>query len=552
MFEKRSGSGRTRLKLWTAIVLLALTLALFLMDERRAELLGAAASRIVPAGAGDHLTYRVDGPRGISVGSAPLFRGFALDPKRAPRQRLGAAELYWLNVSLGGAGFHGEAFDDHFELLIDLADELPEEPAFGALAIDALRAHRNASGAGGSEEEAERERVLSREVSRICAARDVDNGFYDLFEAELALGDGRFEEARTSLIAASRAPYVDSMLRRRSAAAFHQLRSLGLPGLEAREFLIDDGYARRDFSGGDLLERVASELGRQDARRIDAEPGLWIETFVALHRIGWRLVETAWLEMDAAQARSAANAYLDGVRAGVRNLHRPVPRPLTDGRSIGAMSERLAAAGYARGAAMIQEAEAGELARAMNQAGQRRRGRRSSEQILRVTAAHGILLPWALVSVAAALLLLPTALRASRRRVPIPSSAGLDFAAALFPIGCLIFAGSQGIYPFSRSVRGFEWIETLGTPPFVIYLTPLLAAVVLTAPHLLLPRFRNGVSYGRRLAGFFAGYGLLLLLTFAATATQIQDERARRELVLNGSILSLPDQPVWPEPPSDT
>src|SRR5690606_27488239 len=159
-------------------------------DRSRLALLGQAAARVLPTLDAGPVTYRVDEPRGLSW-SVGEFRRAAEEEGRPVAERLGAAELYWLGLALRRDGLTEDAFDEPFEFLVSLVDLLPEEPAFAALAVDALRAHREVVGPAGDPDVAQRERILAREVVRLLMAVDPDNGYFDLFAAEVALDDGR-------------------------------------------------------------------------------------------------------------------------------------------------------------------------------------------------------------------------------------------------------------------------------------------------------------------------------------------------------------------------
>lgn len=523
-----------------------------MVDRSRLALLGHAAARFVPAIDSGPVTYRIQEPRGLSW-SVEEFRRAAEDEARPVGERLGAAELYWLGSALRRESLGGDAFERHFEVLVSLVDALPEEPAFAALATDALRAHREVVGPAGDSEDATRERFLAREVVRLCVRVDPDNGYFDLFAAEVAVADARVEEARQSLVLAARAPIVDSRLRTRSAAAHAFLSARGLPELETREFLLDDAYTDSNYSSGELLERLAAELGRFDTSAAGGDDDRWMETFLAIHECGLRLAEAALLKIDARQALAAANVYLDAIRAGATARAVAIPRVGEGGRGVRAMVECLAAAGYTHGASAVEESVRGERAALRAQASSRTRSRRGSELVLPLTAAHGILVSWALLAWAAGLLLLPWArpwVRKTRaEKAKSLSLPGLDFLAAVAPFLLIVWMGHDGIFPLDQPIRRFEWISIFGGPPPFVVLLPLLSAVVLALPHLAVAAHRNLRSFAARASGFFLVLGCVFFLGFAVTTPILERLRGIRQAELAG-LVSQPavvdGRPAWP------
>ncbi len=575
------------MKVWTPFLIVGISFGVLLVDRSRLALLGQAAARVVPSVDAGPVTYRVDEPRGLSW-TVEEFRRAAEDDDLPIGERLGAAELYWLALALRRDALGQETFDEPFELLLALADALPEEPAFAGLAADALRAHREVVGPAGDPDVALREGMLAREVVRLLTRIDPDNGYFDLLAAEIALADERIEEARQSLVLAARAPVVDSRLRHRSASAHAFLSSRGLPDLETCEFLLDDAYEDRNYSSGELLERIADRIGRADAGRLGGEDKhRWMETFLSLHQCAERLAEAALLKTDARQALAAPNVYLDALRAAPTVTARDVPRVGEGTRGVKAMAERLAAAGYTHGASGLEDSVRGESGALRSHVNARTRSRRVGELVLPLSAAHGILVRWALLAWVTGLLLLPWVRRrrkedgdaapaesaAAARRVersertgrPIrsrrrrdPSAAwtlpGLDFLAAVAPFALLVWIGHDGIFPLERPIRRSEWIAMFGGPPLFVVLLPLLSAAVLAIPHLLIASQRNLRAYATRASGFFLVFGCLFFLGFAVTTPILGKLRGIRQAELAAHVSNPGPEvgvPIWPAPPTD-
>ncbi|MFH0943578.1 MAG: hypothetical protein V2A76_00110 [Planctomycetota bacterium] len=557
------------MKNWTLLLGLGLIVVLVALDRTRAELLAGAVGRFLPHEVTGQLAYRFDEPRGLAR-YIEEFGESALDPERSSVERLGAAELYWICAWLAGDGFEGERFEHHLELLLDVSMDLEEEPAATALVVDVVRAHRSVLGPLDGRQEAE-ERLLVREVLRLARSHDPNNGFLDLIAAEVALFEGRIEEARDSLLMAARAPYVDSKLRPRSVAAYAFLRGRGLLDLEAREFLLEDAYFGRGLSSGETLENVAHELGRIDAVEVSGIPGSspgsdgWMETFLAIHGTGIKLLNSELLVRDGRQAVEAEESYLQALAAGLPPGNSSIPRSANPGPSGWLLWQRLVGAGYTEGAATLEsdrEFVRAALDPSYRSGPARRRASLGSDQVVRATAAHAIFLPWIAVSLALSLLLLPAAARARRRKVPTPSSPGIFVIAALTPAGLLVYLGSRGLYPFHHmsGVMDLEpaggvvweasavgdWLAVLAQPSPVLFLLPLVAAVVILLPHLVNARFRSFGSVSRRLSGFFLAYAVLLFLAFAACAPLLGDRRQARLDSLSSRVVALPGQPEWP------
>lgn len=526
-----------RLRLWTAALLLTVLVALFALDASRLELLESGLRRYLPGDLSGRLAYRLEAPGGVRSYS-DRFRDAALDPERTAVERLGAAELFWLCADPGQA-YQGEEFERHLEVLLAAAADLPEEPAACALVVEALRAHRTALGLS-LDRQGSGESLLARELIRLSRSHDPDNGYFDLFAAEVALSEGRIAEARDSLVRASRTRYLDPLIRHRSAAAYHFLRGLGLPDLETREFLLGDAYPVRGSSAAEMLEGIGRQLGQLDASGEAEDQDEWIETCLAVHDACLDLSVSALLKQDVYQAVDGEAAYLEAVRSGVAGL-RGAGGP--SGRSERELLEAaITAAGFTHGAARLRRDAA--LLRTLDL--ETRRDRSHSADVIRLTAAHALFLPWIAASLLAALLCLPAAIRGRRRKVPIPSSPGIFLAAALTPIGLLLFLGMNELYPFQRADFGRNWLAALAHPERVVYLFPLVASLVVCLPHVLMSRYRNLASFSRRAAAFFLAYALLLLLAFAATAPLVDEQRRLRASDLNGLLLERDGLSAWP------
>ncbi|MBI4882311.1 MAG: hypothetical protein HY812_22015, partial [Planctomycetes bacterium] len=287
---------------------------------------------------------------------------------------------------------------------------------------------------------------------------------------------------------------------------------------------------------------IARQLGREDGRRVAGEPDCWLETFLAIHDAGRMLLSSTLLAEDALQALGAAAAYVDLVRAGASAGRPLVPR----GESVDALAVRLAAAGFTRGAESLREtrALAGVVA-ARSRAGVRG-GDLDGDVVLVGTTVHAELLAWAIVALGASLLALPVALRARRRALPAPSSPGVHVAAALTPFALLLYLGIRGVLPGAPPEAGRGWIDALAQPGLFVHLLPLSALAVLALPHLFVRRLRSAWSFGRGAARFFAGYAVLLLLAFAASAPLISREREARARTLATLLVDLQGGPAWP------
>ena len=526
---------------------------LIALDRTRAELLEGAVGRFLPHVVTGQLAYRFDEPRGLSR-YVDEFRESALDHQRSSLERLGAAELYWICAWLEGDGFEGEKFERHLELLLNVSMDLEGEPAATALVADAMRAHRSVLGPLDARQEAE-ERLLVREVLLLARSHDPSNGFYDLFAAEVALFEGRISEARDSLLMASRAPFVDSMLRARSAAAYAFLRGRGLLDLEAREFLLDDAYFGRGLSSGEMLDELAQELGRIDANGVAGSAGSaadstdWMEVFLAIHGTGIKLVKSELLVRDGRQASEAEESYLQALAGGLPIGNSFIPRSTTPGPGERLLQQRLVGSGYTQGAASLagdREFVRAALDPSTRSGPPRLRRFLGGDQAVRTTAAHAIFLPWIAVSLLLSLLLLPASTRARRRKVQAPSSPGIFVVAALTPAGLLVYLGSRGFYPFHDGGVVRDWFEVLARPSPTLFLLPLVAAVVVALPHLMTARYRSFGSLSRRLSSFFMVYAVLLFLGFAACAPPLSERREARLNSLSNRVVAVPGEPEWP------
>jgi len=549
-------AARIDLKNWTLVLVLAVIGVLFALDGRRVELLREAARRFLPHGPTGVMVYRFEEPAGLSA-YLDDFREAALDPDRPDLERLGAAELYRVAAMLAGDSYEGEAFNRHFEVLLDVAIELAYEPAAVALVVDTLRAHRAVLGRLGEDQEAI-ETVLVRDVLRLARSQAPSNGFFELFACETALSEGRHEEARDALLRAARMPCSDSMLRQRSASAYAFLRARGLPDLEAREFLIDDVYSGQGLGPGELLDDVAQQLGALDTGAAELRPELWMETFLAVHTLGVRLLETALLSLDGQQAVSAEGTYLQAV-GGTRTVDgSPIPRGVEPGFGGEQLRQQLVSAGFTHGAALldsdrvlVQEllSPSGAGPGSIGSIGRSGRSTPDSGRAIQATAAHALFVPWIALSLLIVLLLSPAAVRARRRQVPVPSSPGIFVIAALTPVGLLLYLGSRGLFPFERVGGVAHFLNVLAEPPPAIFLMPLVSCAVIALQHLLPLGQRRYLTLGaisRRLSSFYLVFAILLFLAFAATAPILDQRRQARLESLSSLIVSPADQAAWP------
>ena len=532
------------MKNWTLLFGLAVISVLFALDGNRMALLGAAARRFVPHGPTGLITYRFEEPAGL-LRYVDEFRDVALDFGRPDLERLGAAELYRVCALLRGDSYRGEEFDHHFETLLGVAVDLAHDPAAVALVIDALRAHRAVLGRLDQDQEAV-ETQLVREVLRLARGQAPDNGFFELFACEIALSEGRQPEARDALLRAARLPYADSMLRQRSAGAYAFLRARGLPDLEAREFLLDDVYSGQGLGPGELLDDLAHQLGVLDAGLLELGQDHWMESFLAVHTLGVRLLEAALLSLDGEQAVAAENTYLQALGGALARDGTGIPRAADPGFGGEQLRQQLVAAGFTHGAAQLKPDRefVRELLRSSGSAAAR--GAPGSDRVIRATAAHALLVPWIAVSLAVFLVLLAGALKARRRKVPIPSSPGIFVIAALTPFGLLVYLGSRGLFPFEQIGVVRDWFSVLAQPSPTLFLVPLVSGVVIVLQHLCLPRFRTVGAACRRLSSFYLVFAVLLFLAFAATSPILEGLRQVRLESLQGLVVTPPGQVIWP------
>src|SRR5690606_25604062 len=119
------------------------------------------------------------------------------------------------------------------------------------------------------------------------------------------------------------------------------------------------------------------------------------------------------------------SAYLDAIRSSTAFRMEGVPRVGEGSRGVKAMVERLASAGYSHGARSVEESVHGAAGALRSHVNSRVRPRRGTDLVLPLSAAHGILVRWALVAWRAGLLLLPFA-RRGQPQEPVADAAARD------------------------------------------------------------------------------------------------------------------------------
>lgn len=503
------------MRVWTTVVLLGVAASLFALDDTRLALLRQAALLHLPASWIGTLRIEPDDPATLER-SAEQFLATALDLDCRPEQRLGAAELLVLGMIYAGDHLRGTEFEARFGRLLQAARTCPEEPAFCAVLIDVLRAHRELGIDQG--ETSPIETLLSHEAVRLARETDPGNGFGLLFAADVALFAGRLEEARDLLWTATRARRVDPYLRRRAASARAFLTTHGVPEVEAWGLLVHHAYGAGQVGHAELVDHLASGLGAGDVDLLDQESTQWMSTWLALHRAAMAIFRTALLVEDADAAAAAERAYLGQLVGSVFDLNITQTNALDN-----ELKRRLAGEGFARAVGELEEdrREVGALRDASRVV-----GRRNAHTLAATAQAgerlrlHSLLVPWLLVCFGFAMLcgLLARWTRRPERARPV--SIGLVFAAMAAPALLLTYLGVQGMLPI-RGEGGGSWLNALIHPHPALYLFPLAALPVLWLPRL---GGRESQHWGmalRSAARFFAGYGAVLLVLFAVSAPRL-------------------------------
>ncbi|MBL8768848.1 MAG: hypothetical protein JNL94_15860 [Planctomycetes bacterium] len=229
---------------------------------------------------------------------AARFEPIARDESRDPTERLGAAEVVWAANALARTNLIGDGFEVAFDELLALCDACPDEPAFVALAVTAMRDHRAAI-VPGDGAQLRADEFLLESLARTHAAVDPDNGAVPLLLASTALDAGLWTEAADQLTRAACAVVVDEYPLRRLIAAERALIDAGADRLAAREFLVRHAFARAAARTGDLVRSLADRFASANA---DASTGL------ALRRVAERVATSTLLRVDAQAAVDVANA----------------------------------------------------------------------------------------------------------------------------------------------------------------------------------------------------------------------------------------------------
>lgn len=529
---------------WLALVALALP---FLLDRERLALVEEDAARI--AGALPLIEPPITAvQRARLAASAEQFRAIALDPDRAPHERLGASELLWQCRRIGEAAGGPESRATDLDDLFDAAAETGL-PAQVALLVDAARCYA-ADGAIHADLQAD----IEQRAVALGLQLDPENGWFELAAAASAAASGRMEEARDLVQRASRAPRIDGYPRERSAAAYQLLRARGVPDLDARVLLLGDVFNGFEVQSGALLDAAAEALAlAARGPAAGAAGSAWMDDYAALSAAGRKVLDSALLHEDARRALAAADRYAAELRPAEL-------RAAEAGRGTrrGGVADVLQAAGFSSAVALAREVAEiranleRDLERQLS-ARVRRQGRRppSAERVLLNSAAHGILLGFAGVA-----LLAWASLRALGRGsspqpapgAPAPLALGPWVLAAAVPPFLVWHLGQRGLWPFDAA--GGDWYRQLGAPTTALLLLPLAALPFAALPLLAHRGTRGRIPLARGLALFFGGYALVLAVVYAASTPAIVRQRDACSRALDSDLIDdlwRVDRPRWPE-----
>ncbi len=416
------------------------------------------------------------------VALARRYFEHARDANRAASERLAAAEIAWAATALSRTDLLGEAFDAQFDELLAWCEELPEERGFLALALSAIRDHREqqtaAARGGGNPADA----LLLESLAAVHEAVDPDNGAVPLFLAGVALEARRPIEAQDLLVRAACAPRIDEQLARRARLAEELLVKSGVEPLVARDFLVRVAFHRTGARAGAGFVAVADGF----APFIERD-----DTRLTLARVAERVAASALLRADARAAAELAHAA------------RAAPRPSERGQS---RAERA-------------------------QADARRWLERSNGFLRPVRGIHDLAIAFAVVFALAGSCVRgrrvePGAAARRRRGAGAMPAVATGFALAA-PFFTLAALRMSEVWPFEPGTR---FVDVVCAPHPALLLLPLAAAPFAVFVGFVARESDAGSAAAVRRLLFTLAFALALGFTWTCSAMDSIDAQSAREL----------------------